>query len=127
MASCTFCGDKIAFKTVYGDKRNKFPTQGAIQEWQVTIMCFSCRRLMHTECVGEHGTTIHGSHVLFSDPSLVDRVAQQQLAGDDIAFCGDCFGKVRDRIVANYREAGRGGDADRFLAMLENNDPLDPG
>ena len=126
MASCTFCGERIAFKTVYADKRSKFPTQGAIQEGQATIMCFSCRRLMHTDCVREHGSEIPGSHLLFADGHFADSVSQRQLAGDDIAFCGECFPKVRDQIAANYREAGRGEDAVRFLAELENNDPDDP-
>lgn len=121
MASCTFCGEKIAFKTVYGDKRRKFPIQGAIQEDQATIMCLLCHRLMHTACVHEHGTEIPGSHLLFADRSFADHVAREQLAGDDIAFCGDCYPKVRDQIVANYEKAGRDEEAARFLEELEKN------
>lgn len=125
MAECTFCGDKIAFKTVYRDKRQKFPTKGAMGDGQVAITCLGCNRIMHTDCVREHGTTIPGSHVLFADPAMREFVAEERLAGEDIAFCLRCYDDVKDRIVRDYRDAGRDDEAARFLEVLEGSDEDD--
>jgi hypothetical protein len=122
MAECTFCGEKIAFKTVYRDKRQKFPMKGTMRDGQVTITCLGCNRIMHTECVREHGTTIPGSHVLFADAAMRQFVAEERMAGDDIAFCLRCYDDVKDRIVRDYRDAGRDDEAAGFLAVLEGSE-----
>ena len=122
MVECTFCGDKIAFKTVYRDKRQKFPMKGPMRDGQVTITCLGCNRIMHTDCVREHGTTIPGSHVLFADAAMRQFVAEERMAGDDIAFCLRCYDDVKDRIVRDYRDAGRDDEAARFLSVLEGSE-----
>lgn len=122
MAECTFCGDKIAFKTVYRDKRQKFPMKGSMRDGQVTITCLGCNRIMHTDCVREHGTTIPGSHVLFADAAMRQFVAEERMAGDDIAFCLRCYDDVKDRIVRDYRDAGRDDEATGFLEGLEGSE-----
>ena len=125
MVECAFCGDKIAFKTVYRDKRQKFPTKGTMRDGQVAITCLGCNRIMHTECVREHGTTIPGAHVLFADPAMRHFVAEERMAGEDIAFCSRCYDDVKERIVRDYRDAGREDEATRFIEALGGSEEIE--
>ena len=93
----------------------------------MAITCLGCNRIMHTDCVREHGTTIPGSHVLFADPAMREFVAEERLAGEDIAFCLRCYDDVKDRIVRAHRDAGRDDEAARFLEVLEGSDEDEEG
>jgi len=119
MAECTFCGERVSYKTVIHDKRKRHPKMGAIHEGQDVIHCLSCERSMHTACVVEHGTTLPGSHVQFASKAMRGYVADKKMEGEDLAFCLRCYDDVTGQIVNAYRDSGEDDKASSFLKELE--------